>query len=332
MIQKNFPPLSLFAKLELFTHLASMEKAGIPTQLAFGHLTLPGKIQSRVENARRLLSRGKDIANAGKSSGLFDALECRLVQAATQAGSPALSYRRLADLYTEKYRLQQALRARLRLPIFMLIISLFLRQLPALASGAISAAHYFLSVIGPLIFLYALYLAIAHYKQSLDAQTTVRQPNILDDILLRLPIFGPMNLRNNARYFYEALGMLLEAGMPMFEALPLASACVANAKVRMEFEKIRPRMQAGEVLSSALVDCIYRGQTHIVEWVRTGEVSGTLPDMLWRYCETERQAYSLFQEQLAAWLPRVAYSLVAIWVVYGIFTSNAFMPQVPTDL
>lgn len=51
---------------------------------------------------RRFAAKGADPSTAGEKSRAFTKLEARLIRAASNAGSPARMYRRLADLYTTR--------------------------------------------------------------------------------------------------------------------------------------------------------------------------------------------------------------------------------------
>jgi hypothetical protein len=46
----------------------------------------------------------------------------------------------------------------------------------------------------------------------------------------------------------------------------------------------------------------------------------------------ETESIGRFYEAVATWLPRAVYTLVAIKIVVGIFSSGAFAPRVPKDL
>lgn len=329
--KSHFPKLSFETKAHLFTHLATMEKAGLSTATSFTNLRLPGKAQQSVATTIRQLKRGRSIAQAGKTAGLFDTLESNVIEAAAHAGSPAVSYQRLADHYTEKDRLQKLVRSRMKLPIVMFLMSLFIAPLSAFATGAISGGAYLWKALSPLLLVFFIwkmvqYLRSAYRTQSLEGGTP------MDRFALQLPLFGPMNLRANANQFYESLGLMLEAGMPIFDALPLATRTIHNGIIREDFSRILPLLHEGKTLTQALEELNYLGQMHIIELVRTGESSGTLPEMLWRYSSVENQAISLFHEEVAAWVPRILYSLVAIWMIIGIFKSNAFVPQMPEGL
>lgn len=328
---KNFSELGFETKALLFTHLATMEKAGLSTENSFANLRLQGKAQQRVAATIRNLKRGKSIAQAGRVAGLFDQLESHVIEAATQAGSPAITYKRFADHFTEKDRLQKLVKSRMRLPIVMFLMSLFIAPLSAFVTGAISGSAYLWKALSPLLLVFLAWKTIQFLRSTYRTQA-YEGSNALDRLALRLPLFGHMNLRANANQFYESLGLMLEAGMPIFDALPLATRTIHNGIIREDFSRILPLLHEGKTLTQALEELNYLGQMHIIELVRTGESSGTLPEMLWRYSSVENQAISLFHEEVAAWVPRILYSLVAIWMIIGIFKSNAFVPQMPEGL
>ena len=51
-----------------------------------------------------------------------------------------------------------------------------------------------------------------------------------------------------------------------------------------------------------------------------------------RYTALETAAINNTLEQLAGWVPRILYAMVALWIVYGLLSGGAFMPRVPKDL
>ncbi|NJO14433.1 MAG: hypothetical protein HC877_01405 [Thioploca sp.] len=59
-----------------------------------------------------------------------------------------------------------------------------------------------------------------------------------------------------------------------------------------------------------------------IQLVTTGEQSGSLAEMMLHYAKLESEAIAIHNEMLVAWLPRLVYILVILWVGYGLFTSN----------
>lgn len=319
-------PLPVSTRADLFAHLATLEKAGLPAVQAFALLRLPAGASTRLDSTRKLLARGIDPATAGQRSGLFSEIEASCVRAALAAGSPARTYRRLAESYAERVRLAASTRSNMMVPLFVLAIALFVRPLPDLVGGSLSAGGYLLQGMWPLLAaagLFRLGKWLPHWLAGSAAPTLRRQ---VEQSLLRLPLVGPIVVRGNLRDFFEHLAILLEAGLPMFDALPVAEATVGNGAVRAECARIKPAMLAGATLAQALAALPDVGNDRLVGYVGTGEQSGSLPEMLFRHVEAETAALSISYRQVTIWLPRAFYVLLLLWIGYGVLSSGAFMP------
>lgn len=324
--------LSYKLRADLFTHLATMEKAGLATDKSFASLKLPAPVSARVEAARKLLARGKDIATAGQQSGLFNELEVHVVRAAASAGSPAPTYKRLAETYAQKARQGKAIKSRMTLPLAIFALSLFLQPLPAFITGSITTAEYLWSCLRPIVFLFGCYGLFKVFIAWLNSSAPPAIRYALENRLTTIPLFGAMHVRRNARDFFENLALMLEAGIPMFDALPKACKTISNQQIQSEFGEILPKMKQGATLAEALVGMNCLGDGHAIDMIKTGESSGTLPEMLWRHASMETEAVMHFQQKVADWIPRIVYGVVMLWMAYSILTSGAFMPHLPEEL
>ena len=325
-------PIPYAQRADLFAQLAALEKAGLPAQMAFSTVKLPGANQARLDAMRALLARGRDIPSAGFQTGVFSEIETQLLRAATSAGSPAHSYRRLADTYALKVRLSKKVRSRMMLPIAVFFIALVVQPLPALVSGALTAPGYVWQVLRPLLAIGLGYRLLRWLPQWLAHAPPSFMRTQLEAGLIQIPVFGVLHVRSNVRDFFESLALMLEAGLPMFDALPKACKTIRNQKIRAEFGRILSAMKQGATLGMALEDVSYLGDRQIIEFVKTGEASGTLPEMLFRHVQFETDAIAHFQEQAAEWLPRLIYGAVALWMAYGILTGGGFQPNLPAEL
>jgi general secretion pathway protein F len=144
----------------------------------------------------------------------------------------------------------------------------------------------------------------------------------IDAQRLRIPIFGAMRMRRNVRDFLESLALMLEAGIPMLDALSLAIDTIDNDAIRQEFSSIRPRIEQGATLAQTISNLSCIRDYRIIEFIRAGEVSGTLPEMLFRYTTMETDSIHHFHQQIADWGPRLFYGLVMLWIAYGILSSR----------
>ena len=332
MSTQNHTTLSYAIRADLFVHLAAMEKAGLPADKSFASLKLPAPVASRVVAARKLLARGKDIASAGQQSGLFTELEVHVIRAATTAGSPARTYKRLAETYTLKARQSKTIKSRMTLPLALFALSLFLQPLPALVTGSMTPTAYLWSCLRPILLLLGFYLLGKIFFAWVNSTAPPAIRHTLENRLTTIPLFGAMHVRRNARDFFESLALMLEAGIPMFEALPKAYTTISNQQIRSDFERVLPKMKQGASFAEALVGLKYLGDGHAIDMAKTGESSGTLPEMLWRHANMETEVVRHFQQQVADWLPRIVYGIVMLWMAYSILTSGAFMPKLPEDL
>jgi type II secretory pathway component PulF len=318
-------PLPYRIRAQIFLQLSQLEQAGLPYDRAVATMTVPAPAAGRLKAMQALAARGIDAAKAGEQSGVFTKFEARLIRAALNAGSPGPAYQRLAEHYSQRARQWGAMKSRLMLPAFVLLIALVVQPLPGLVAGTIGLAGYAWQVISPLLVI-AAFVAILRWLGSRGGASRGRSFH------QRMPFYGPVFVQSNLRDFFESLALMLEAGVPLLEALPAAIETVSDGDIRRELTRIRQRVEKGETFAAALEGVPYlRGSTALA-FAHTGEESGTLPEMLMRHAAVENAAIGHFYEQLAAWLPRMVYLLVAIKVAAGIFSSGGVMPRVPPTL
>lgn len=324
--------LKINTRADLFSQLGTMERAGLPTRQAVALVQLPPYAQIRMTKMQKYIDRGFDIAGAGLASGLFTRFEASLLQIACSAGSPAQTYHRLAEYYARRASRITTMKARLVFPLAVLVIADFVNPLPKLFSGALSPGQYLITSLAPLIALViAAYLFLDLPHRLKEDSWLMRS---LQDKGRRrwVPWFGAMAERRNARDFFDSLALLIEAGMPILQALPISEEAIQNRNVRREFAKIKPRIESGASFAEALRELSFVGHPKAYALIQAGEVSGTLPDAMFRYSGFETAAINQFDDQVAEWVPRIIYAGIAAWVGYTIIHSHAFMPSSLHDL
>jgi general secretion pathway protein F len=314
------PPLPLPTRALLFQHLAAMEKAGMPAERAYALLDLGPPVRGRVETFRRLFARGIDPASAGATSGLFNAFETRLLRAAFAGGSPQPTYERLARSLASALAQQRTLRSRLVLPAAVLALALFVQPLPQLFAGSLTPAGYLAKALLPLILIATLGLLALRTARWFASGEAGAGRGALERLLLDLPYFGRVHLRRTTRDFIDSLALLLHAGLSLFEALPVAVATVGNHLVRADLATLLPAVQAGAPLSRAVAALRVVDSAQLFAIVHTGEESGTLADMLTRHANAESVAVAHTQQEIMTWLPRIVYSMVALWMAIQILS------------
>jgi general secretion pathway protein F len=323
----RLPVLSFRIRADLYAQLAAMEKAGLPVDKAFSLLNVPASMQTRLTKARTFLRRGSELSVAGLRSGLFTELEATLIGAATSAGSPAATYRRLADYYSQRAGQARSIKSRLMLPAFVLIVSLFVQPLPALFTGTLGFGKYLLHVMQPLAALAAIAYIVMALPGRINRDPYTPTTAWIEKAICALPLFGKIYIRRNIRDFFESLALMLEAGLPILDALPKALAAITDRAIRSDFARIRPKIADGATLTQALADVFWLEDNQSIALIHTGEESGALPEMLFRYAAIETETINNFYREAAAWLPRIVYALIAVWIGYGILSGAGIGPR-----
>ncbi|CAN5459281.1 type II secretion system F family protein [soil metagenome] len=315
-------PMPYAARAELFEQLATMESAKLTFEHMINSLHLPDGGRERLQAMRKMLDKKVELGNAGENSGVFTKFEADLVRAAVISGNKERVYRRLAEFCRGRAEQSGLWKTKLALPLLALVAALFIRPIPGLMNGVLSTSRYIglvfssFAVAGAGIFLA---VAIPQWLRmgTLDYIHLTPARAWVDQTLLRVPVFGEMNLRKNLRDFFESLALMLDAGMALSEALQQAQFAVTNSTVYRELLTIAPRVRKGESLSKVLTDMSFAGDGELCSLVAHGEATARLPEVLLKYAAEETSAVDTIRQQIATWLPWILYAVIAGWLAYG---------------
>jgi len=330
--RRSLIPLQLSIRADLFGQLAAMEEAGLPFDKVLEIVHLPPNEGWRLKATRRYIGLGLGIAEAGLRSGLFTPLEACLVRTATLSGSPARTYRLVANQCARRAARIKALKSRLTIPAIMVAVWIVLGPVPNLVTGSLTLSSYLVKHLLPWIAAgVTAYLLLDLLRRRQSAAHPSRGA-LLDGVVPFVPLFGPMEVRRNLRNFFDSLALLLDGGVPILEALPVALDTVRNQTLRSRLAQIEARIEAGASFGQALAGLSLFGRTQAYELIRTGEASGALPRTLLRYSEAETAAIDRFDDLVVEWIPRIAYTSTALLIGYGVISGGAFTPSLPHEL
>src|SRR6201981_1126796 len=258
---RQLPPMKFNVRADLFGQLAAMEEAGLPFDKVLEIVHLPPSEAARLKATGKWIRLGLGIAEAGGRSGLFTPLEASLVRTATLSGSPARTYRLIADQCARRAARLKAIKSRMTLPALMLAISIILGPVPSLVTGSLTLGGYLakhlLPWIGAGVMAYLLLDLLRRQQRSPPSTWAIR----LHGVLPFVPLFGPMEVRRNLRNFYDSLALLLEAGVPILEALPMARDTGRNQALKSQLAQIKPRIEAGSSFAQAIAGLPLFGRT-----------------------------------------------------------------------
>jgi type II secretory pathway component PulF len=282
----------------LFTkQLAVLLKSGIPLLQALELLVeqFDGRMKRIVISLKDSLKEGGTLAQAlGNYPRVFENIYIQLVRAGEASGKLESILERLTQYLERREILQKRIKAALRQPLFQLgiigvvtvillafvvpnIAKLFEKSgsmlpLPTRIILALSTAvqkYYILVIIAGVI----LFIVYKYWSSTVAGKRT------LDVIKLRIPIFGYFARMRAVAEFCSTLGMLLEGGVHLAEALDIVCSIVDNQILADTLREAREKIiKEGKITQ-------YLKQTKVfppmaIYLIKTGEESGQLDQML----------------------------------------------------
>ena len=282
----------------LFTkQLAVLLKSGIPLLQALELLVeqFEGRMKRIVISLKDNLKEGGTLAQAlGNYPRVFENIYVQLVRAGEATGKLEFILERLTGYLERREALQKRVRAAMRQPLFQLAIMgiitviLLTAVVPKIATTfakfgqalplqtriilALSTAirSYYIFVGGILV---VLFIAYKYWSSTLAGK------RIMDTIMLRIPIFGYFARTRAITEFSSTLGMLLEGGVNLSEALDIVCSIVDNQILADTLREAREKIvKEGKIAQ-------YLKQTKIfppmaIYLIKTGEETGQLDQML----------------------------------------------------
>jgi len=112
-----------------------------------------------------------------------------------------------------------------------------------------------------------------------------------DDLLLRLPQVGVLLQVLESARLSRSLAILVGSGVPLLEALQVATATVNNRRIRLALERVSSEVKGGVSLHRAL-EASGHFPPLLLNMVASGEASGTLPDMLERVADNQERGFA----------------------------------------
>ena len=146
---------------------------------------------------------------------------------------------------------------------------------------------------------------------------------IVDTILARLPLYGPLTIAGDLARYSRTMSMLLSAGVPISDALELGIASCKNVRVRDAFLAAEQSLLSGHGFASELrkhsvLPSLFR------ELMTMGEEGNQLPKMMGDAANTyQRERDEKLGSLLAALEPM---STLVVGAIVGFIAFSMFVP------
>jgi type IV pilus assembly protein PilC len=160
-------------------------------------------------------------------------------------------------------------------PIFEQMFKNLGGQLPAITQFLVDASHN-MWWIGPLIIIIGVSASVT-YKRKMRTSAEFRLK--ADGLKLKTPVFGPLFRKLAMSRFSRNLGLLLNVGVPVMQALAVVGETTGNEVINVAMKDVQNAVRDGHPMSSAMRhhDIFPAMVTQMVE---VGEESGQISQML----------------------------------------------------
>jgi type IV pilus assembly protein PilC len=225
---------------------------------------------------------------------VFDDLYCNLVASGEQSGSLDIMLRRLAEYIEKIVKLRNQVRQAMIYPVaivtFAIIVAIFLlwkvipifasifselgAELPLLTAVIIKLSNFVeKNIIFVFLGLLGLFFLFRYYRATPGGRWTT------DRAILRLPLVGKLMNKVALTRVTRTLATLISGGVPMLEALKVASTTANNVVLEKQIQDARKLVSEGKSLQEAFKES---GDFPLMmtQMINVGEATGTLDEML----------------------------------------------------
>jgi len=147
---------------------------------------------------------------------------------------------------------------------------------------------------------------------------------VLDQLVLRLPVFGKVFHKLYVVRFSSAMSILIKGGIPISQAIEITSHNIQSAVYEEALLYIAEGVKRGELLSSTLLNYPDYFPSLVVQMTSVGESTGRLADMLDRVSTFyTREVDALIGELVELIQPAI---MIVIGVLVGLLFASVLLP------
>lgn len=256
-----------------------------------GNRALTDIVDSIIKDIQEGASFSRAIA---KYPAVFSPIYIALVEASEESGLLDKAFLRLADTLEKQQKLKGTVKSALTYPaivIVMMVIVVFVMMIFVIPQ--ISTLYQTMSVSLPLPTLILIqisnlfvsfwfviigFLAFAVFAYKRWYKTTEGKFAI-DNLFLKIPVFGILMKKTILTEFTRTLGVLLASGTLVIEALDKVSNITGNIHYKNAIIDISERVEKGVSIGDAM-SLHYLFPPNLVELVKIGEQTGKLDETL----------------------------------------------------
>lgn len=277
---------------------STMLNAGIPvveTLYILAEQTPNKKLKSILIDIRTEVEQGKTLTAAMKKYyNVFGPLAISMIEVGETGGILAETLMKISEHYEKIYKLRSKVKSAMAYPVVIFFIAiivvtiLLIFLIPTFASLYESVG---MNLPGPTQFVLNLSLFLRHNIIYIIVGLVIfgyafkRWKNspggkkVWDNFVLRMPIFGGLIKKNAIARFTRTLGVLVNSGVSILDALEISAHTAGNYVIESAILKARKSVGEGKSIAGPLRQSGVFPPL-VTQLIEIGEKSGRLSDML----------------------------------------------------
>ncbi len=270
----------------------------------------------------------------------FSTFMCSMVHSGEIGGALDTILDRVAQFYEKELELKNKVKSAMVYPItvivFALAISLFMlmyivpqfaafysdfsggeAQLPALTRKMIDISNwlqkywYYLLSIPIFVILFWKF------------RNTKWGHRLLDPLVLRIPIFGPLARKVAITRFTRTFGVLTQSGVPILESLEVAKNTASNDVIKRAIEYTRERIREGETIHGPMKRTKVFPPI-VTNLISVGEEAGNLEEILFKISDYYDDEIDATIRSLASLIEPIM--IVVVGGLVGVIVVSLYLP------
>lgn len=292
-----------------------------------------------LKEVKESVEEGSTLAEAlGKYPKIFDELFVNMVAAGEVGGILDTILDRLSGYMEKSEKLKRQVKGAMTYPIIVLCIAFivvgvilvfvipvfeamfadFGGALPAptqivvgISRFAKGNIHYMIGAVVVFIFLFKRFYATAKGRV------------LMDDIMLKLPVFGPLLRKVAVAKFTRTMSTMLSSGVAILEALEIVAKTAGNKTVEAAIYNVRSGVTEGRTMADPLGESgVFPSM--VVQMVAVGESTGALDSMLGKIADFYDDEVDAAVDNLTAMIE--PFMMVFLGVTIGGLVVSMYLP------
>jgi type II secretory pathway component PulF len=329
--------LAIFAK-----QMAGLINAGLPLMRTLSIL-IEQSDDKRLQPA--LVAVHADVESGSSLSGamarhpdVFPPLLLSIVRVGETGGFLGAALTSIAENYRKEAELQNKIRSATTYPTIVLIVAVL--GVLAMITFIVPVFENMFAGLGstlpvPTLILVALSKNMAWilpvtavvifvaWMWWMRNRHTERVRKVMDPLKLKLPIFGKLATKMAVARFARNLSMMLEAGVPIMQALAIVAQASNNFKIEQAIHDVQESIRHGKSFASPLAKAgVFPAM--VPQMVSVGEESGTLSEMLASIADFYEDEVETATEQLSSTIEPIL--IVGLGIIIGGMVISLYLP------